>query len=70
MTILSVSKTQSGSSLLAPLLTTLCFQCRFEWVPTAKWPRGAEAVNAKIKRLSTRFGAKRLGAVNFKVRTY
>ena len=27
MTILSVSKTQSGSSLLAPLLTTLCFQC-------------------------------------------
>ena len=27
MTILSVSKTQSGSSPLAPLLTTLCFQC-------------------------------------------
>ena len=27
MTILSVSKIQSGSSLLAPLLTTLCFQC-------------------------------------------
>ena len=27
MTILSVSKTLSGSSLLTPLLTTLCFQC-------------------------------------------
>ena len=32
---------------------------RFEWVPTAKWPHGAEVVNAKIQGWSTPFGAKK-----------
>ena len=34
---------------------------RFESVPTAKGQRAAEAVNAKIQRWSTRFGAKKGG---------
>ena len=32
-----------------------------EWLPTAKWPRGAEAVNAKIKGRSTQLKAKKGG---------
>ena len=36
-----------------------------EWLPTAKWPPGAEAVN----RRSTHLKAKKRGAVNFKLRT-
>ena len=34
---------------------------RFEWVPTAKRPRGAEVVKAKIQGRSTPFGAKKGG---------
>ena len=34
---------------------------RFEKLPTAKQPHGAEAVNAKIKGQSTSFGAKKGG---------
>ena len=34
---------------------------RFEWLPTAKQLRRAEAVNAKIQGRSTPFGAKKRG---------
>ena len=40
---------------------------RFEWVPTAKWPHGAETVKPKWGS-QLLLGQKR-GAVNFKVRT-
>ena len=53
------------------LLFDICMMCgygsrgggalRFEQVPTAKRPRGAKVVNAKIQGLSTPFGAKKGG---------
>ena len=33
----------------------------FEWIPTAKWPLGAEAGNAKMVGWPAPFGAKDVG---------